>query len=412
MFKIAEEDDAVKETRELMTKARFEMAKKRKTLMFYSSFLMRSPSYITRSLPTAGTDGRAYYYNPDFVRGLTKDQVVGLMVHEAEHNIFKHFARRGARDIEKFNIANDFVINSDVLKMGLKLPPNGCIDEDGKYDGMSSEQVYAQLPDDIAQKMRAKFGNPGGESGEEDMTGGVGDMWGCVFEPKNEDGSALSKSEMQKIEVQADQALIQSVQQAESSVPGSVPGHIKEMVDEMVRPKVDWRRRLRRVATQGRDPSDFSYRVPSRSVFAATGCISPTIIKDAVGKMVFFLDTSGSMSNDEFKAAVGSLNEITSDLRPELVIIIHFDTQVHKVEEFTAGNVVTKLEPTGRGGTCIRSAFEYADRKYDNIVNSVVFTDGYLSCPEKAPSFGDSLIWLTTQATGFADYGDEVKIEL
>lgn len=41
-------------------------------------------------IPTAATDGRRILYNPDFVSGLTKEESLGLLVHEVLHIAHKH----------------------------------------------------------------------------------------------------------------------------------------------------------------------------------------------------------------------------------------------------------------------------------------------------------------------------------
>ncbi len=47
----------------------------------------------TRQVPSAATDGVVLLVNPDFLEGLSIDQICGLLVHEVCHVRFGHNAR-------------------------------------------------------------------------------------------------------------------------------------------------------------------------------------------------------------------------------------------------------------------------------------------------------------------------------
>ena len=55
-------------------------------------------------LPTAATDGRRFYYNPDFVMKLDMDETVFLVGHEVGHCIYEHFLRKGDRKGDIWNM--------------------------------------------------------------------------------------------------------------------------------------------------------------------------------------------------------------------------------------------------------------------------------------------------------------------
>ena len=77
----------------------------------------------TRWCPTAATDGKNFYYNKDFVAALAKkgdnqEQVTFLIGHEVLHCVYDHMDkdRMGNRDPRLWNIANDYVINADLVE--------------------------------------------------------------------------------------------------------------------------------------------------------------------------------------------------------------------------------------------------------------------------------------------------------
>ena len=64
---------------------------------------------------TAATDGRHFYYNSRFVNMLRPKEIEFLFGHEVLHCVYDHFGRRGDRDPQIWNIANDFCVNADLI---------------------------------------------------------------------------------------------------------------------------------------------------------------------------------------------------------------------------------------------------------------------------------------------------------
>jgi predicted metal-dependent peptidase len=74
---------------------------------------------LTWGIPTAATDGKRYYWNPNFI---LKHSEIGLRLvaaHEAWHAIYMHPLRRGSRHRKLWNWAVDYIVNYNVM-MDLK----------------------------------------------------------------------------------------------------------------------------------------------------------------------------------------------------------------------------------------------------------------------------------------------------
>ena len=102
----------------------------------------------TEWCPTLATDGRYFYYNRNFVAALSDAEIVFGIGHEVLHCVYDHFDvnRRGNRDPRLWNIANDYVINADLIdaKIGEEIKlVQICFD--WKYRGMISEEIYDDL---------------------------------------------------------------------------------------------------------------------------------------------------------------------------------------------------------------------------------------------------------------------------
>ena len=106
----------------------------------------------TEWCPTAATDGKYFYYNKHFVGALSDEETVFLMGHEVLHCVYDHMdvTRRGDRHPVLWNIANDYVINADLIdaRVGEEIKIVQ-ICHDWKYRGKISEEIY----DDLFQQM-------------------------------------------------------------------------------------------------------------------------------------------------------------------------------------------------------------------------------------------------------------------
>jgi predicted metal-dependent peptidase len=65
---------------------------------------------------TAATDGRNFYYNSRFIMLLKPKEVEFLVGHEVLHVVYEHMDRRGNRDPQMWNIADDYAVNADLKR--------------------------------------------------------------------------------------------------------------------------------------------------------------------------------------------------------------------------------------------------------------------------------------------------------
>jgi len=95
---------------------------------------------------TAATDGRNFYFNSKFIKMLEPRELEFLFGHEVLHVVYDHFGRRGSRDPQLWNVANDYCVNADLKKhhVGQFITTVPCL-YDAKFDGMRSEEVYDYL---------------------------------------------------------------------------------------------------------------------------------------------------------------------------------------------------------------------------------------------------------------------------
>ena len=119
----------------------------RKRLLFryppFGSIIDSVEIVENKDIPTAGTDSKKIYYNPDFVSKLSEDEQLFLFAHEVCHIAFNHIYRSKDKNPRLWNIATDAVINAFLKEEGLPLIEGGVdIKDAAKF---KAEQIYQKL---------------------------------------------------------------------------------------------------------------------------------------------------------------------------------------------------------------------------------------------------------------------------
>ena len=336
---------------------------------FFGHILLGMGIKKNDSIPTFGTDGTFIYYNEDFLNTLSMDELKFVLAHEVLHPAFFHLTRRMNRDPVLWNIAGDYVINNVLVKEGMKPPEDVLLDE--KYDGAwNTDMVYEDI-----RKGAKKISI--GSLGEMPCTGHFTD---------GTDGSDADNSEMEN---QWKTKIISAANSCKNR--GSIPGHFKELIDEIRSPKVDWRDRLYALASEPmRD--DHSWRRPARK-FIGQGLYLPSCIKiDGLRKIIFVVDSSGSMITDYLIQTWSETVCIVDDFDVDEVIVLDVDTEVNSVKRFSKDDMPTALEVSGRGGTAFEPAFDWVVETDEDPTVLIYFTDMYGSFPMYEPDY--PVIWV------------------
>ena len=331
----------------------------------------------TEWLSTLATDGRYFYYNRNFVDAMTFDEVVFGMGHEVLHCVYDHMdkVRLGNRDPRLWNIANDYVINADLVeaKIGEQIKlVDICFD--WKYRGKMSEEIY----DDLFQKAVNEGRVITIDAFDEHIyRDGDGDDEGAG-EGEGNDGTKgpvrYTKAEKDQIKQEFQNAVIQS---AKAAGAGNLPGGVKRLVDKLLNPQLSWRELLP-MQIQSVIKSDYTYMRPSRKGLDA-GFYLPGMDREQTIDVAIAIDTSGSISNDMLVDFLSEVHGIMSQYNDFKIHIWCFDTSVHNPVLITAdtANDLLTYEIGGGGGTDFDVNFTYM--KEEGIVPKkfIMFTDGY-----------------------------------
>ena len=327
--------------------------------------------------PTAATDGRNFYYNSRFIEMLKPKEVEFLFGHEVLHCVYEHMGRRGDRDPQLWNIADDYCVNADLKKhrVGEFITTVPCL-YDSKYEGMASEEIYDILYEnaekidigDLIDKMLDEHLDgegqdvDGDKDGEQDKKGGKG-------RPK------LSAEERQKIKDEIKEAVLAAA--AASDGAGNLPAGVKRIIEDMTAPKMNWRELLR-MQLESTIKSDYTWMRSSRKGWHMDA-VMPGMKLDPMIDIAISIDASGSMMDKMLKDFLAEVAGIMEQFPNYRIHVLSFDTKVYNPQQFDSENLedITGYEIMGGGGTDFDSVFQYFKDNEIEPKRHIMFTDGY-----------------------------------
>lgn len=324
---------------------------------------------------TAATDGLKLYYNSRFIMMLRVKEVEFLVGHEVLHVVYDHMDRRGNRDPEIWNIADDYAVNADLKrhKVGEFITTVPCLYE-AKYDGKAAEEIYDDLMKNVSKiniDQLADMLIDDHLDGEGDSDG---DGDGEDGDKKGKGRPKMSPEERERVRQEVKQAIINAAQSADA---GTLPAGVQRMVNNMTDPVMPWRELIQTNLTSA-IRTDFSWMRPSRRSWHMDA-IMPGMTPGEEIDVVVAIDMSGSISSKQAQAFLGEVGGMMDAFDGYKVHVFCFDTEIYNPADFTSDNLDTidGYEPAGGGGTDFDAIFKYL-KDIGNVPKRLIcFTDGY-----------------------------------
>jgi predicted metal-dependent peptidase len=377
---------------------------------FYGTLTLSLEVIEDYSIPTAGVDGKRFYYNPDFIKTLSDSELNWVTAHEVMHCALGHIWRRGLRNHQKFNIACDYAIHcilienkSDEFRM-----PKDCL-YDTKFNNKSCEEIYDMLPEPPQIQQGQGQGGKGGESGEGDYPKTFDDhsKWD---DTEVQEGSQNKQKDWQE-------KMMSAAAVAENKTQGSVPGSIKRLMGQIQKPQKDWRILLAEFIQF--EVFDYGFMPPDRRYYGFSDLLLPDWNEETekIQDMVFAIDTSGSIGDKEmvmfFSELIGMMQQFNNAVRGH---IIYIDSEVAAVYDFEDVDDVLKAKPAGGGGTDMEEAIRFTTAKLESsewdVAGICILTDGYTSYTMKENDIPFPVLWLVTNEEQDPTYGQVARMKI
>ena len=390
----------------------------RKRYPFFATLSLFANYRPSSSIPTAATDGKDIYFNPDFLLSLSQPQQDGLLLHELLHAALLHTIRRGHREGRLWNIAADIVVNGLIVEQNnasnkeensLELP-EGAVRKP-EWEKMSVEEIYDLLlqespdleltnPDLLSEPPEDSKGDNSEDS--EDSQNSQNSQEG---KEKSSQFDSLSQSQKEELASHWQNAMQQAAVIQRTSSQGKLPSGIIRQLDEISQYQIDWRSYLWRYLVQ--TPNDFQ---GYDRRFVGRGLYLDTVAGESVQVFVC-VDSSGSIGDQQLKLFLSEVVGILGSYPHVKCELYYADADVYGPHSLTLDENIPK--PEGGGGTSFIPFFEKVEENRDpNLEGVCVYlTDGYGDFPEEEPLL--PTLWVITSGGLNLDdipFGESVKL--
>ena len=393
---------------------------------FYGLLLMHMVYSIDESADTAYTDGMRIAFGPSFLEGLTDEELDFVMMHEVLHVVLQHCRRGEKRDHQRFNIACDIVVNSNILLENNMDLSSITLSQWGesmhlapdKKEGYlyTAEQVYEMLPPSLS--VPAPSAGGGFEEGRaKQKQGTFAPSQGQLWDDHTQWGMMEEDDTLRDVWVKRFSEACEAITIREKNLSrGTLPLFAQRLLEKLRDPQVDWRTILNEFVQE--DVNDYSFSPPDRRYQD-----SPFFLPDLneTGKcgdpvdILFMIDTSGSMSDKEITAAFsevkGAIDQYDGKLKGWLGF---FDAAIIEPQPFESVEDVLKIRPAGGGGTDFQIIFEYVHQHMEDNPPAciIILTDGYAPFPKEHLAQGIPVLWLIDNENITPPWGKIARIHI
>lgn len=401
---------------------------------------------------TMATDGISIYWNDEFVKTLSNEEIKAVLIHETAHVIWEHPLRNVKQkwNHDIWNIATDYVINYWIhYELQMELPKDGLLDY--KWKNYSAEQVARELTnnDDALQEaideMKSKSdeksdsdsdsdenlsddsnSDEGNEDSEKSLLDELKDMnpsMGEVWMPTDDEGKSLSDNAVQELREAIQRTInlsdkLESFSNSGSSALGGV-------MNQLNATPIDWVDVMRDFLTTSYSSSPNWNRLNKRHSWR--GINLPSKNKEPRGgELILFVDTSCSVTQAELDICATNIYAVCDDCGIDKVRVAYCDTTVHKnyntgefYDSFELDNEELVLKYRGGGGTRFEPCFNLFNEHTDDtedVIAIIYFTDGYCDVDaDVEPNV--PVIWALSGKSEIVDYynlpfGEKILIDM
>ena len=317
--------------------------------------------------------GTELHIHKDRFLELNKNARLFVVLHELWHIARLHEIRQENRDMVSWNKACDYVINNDLIKLGYN---------QGNLEGLLINSSFRNLSEEEIYKTIVKF-----KSDEDEF--------------KNKGIGQDLKKNLNQNNKASEGKLINTILKAsqQSKTCGEDSSGIESILNKFLKPVINWRALLENYLKEINEDSTLTWSRPNRRF---QDIYLPGKVKDTnkLANLMFFLDTSGSISEEVVKRFVSEVKYIHEEFKPELLTVIQFDYRIQSREVFTPDDTFSNITIKGYGGTSLGEVRECIIKERPTA--AVIFSDLYVEPMEKLP-LKIPIIWVCVNNPGITN---------
>lgn len=192
---------------------------------------------------------------------------------------------------------------------------------------------------------------------------------------------------------------------------GNTLGNLIAKLEGLYRTSKDWKKELKKVVGHSISPEDKRSAYAHKNILVTQDRVARTDKDkyDNMDYMMAWVDSSGSMSDDQLKQCLSEVYSVALAKKPLKLVVIQCDTKIQDIKEYTDLRQLKKdmIHATvkGRGGTELKPCWDLlvSDPKYKRRPAELVmvFTDGCLTQHKRNPRTMRNLCWVILDNPGF-----------
>lgn len=193
---------------------------------------------------------------------------------------------------------------------------------------------------------------------------------------------------------------------ASKHLKGTDAGHsmMKGKIENIWKVSHDWKKELRAIVGQSISPDEGRMAYAHKNTLISQDRVARTIKDkyDNMDYMMAWIDSSGSMSDDQLKKCLKEIYQVALAKKPIKLVVVQCDTKIQSIKEYT--NLKDLMRDTvnatvkGRGGTELKPCFDLLkeDKRYNKRPADLVmiFGDGDATQYKRDPKRIKNLCWV------------------
>ena len=244
-----------------------------------------------------------------------------------------------------------------------------------------------------------------GPNGKKNKTLDNHDSWKDIEEKDD--------NQKEEMENEIDYSLKSGLDLSGESSIGLIPGESKSMIETISKPKLDWRVLLNDFIQE--EINDYTFMPPDRrfseSEFMLPSCNEK---EEKLDKIFFFVDTSGSMTDDMIKDCYNEIKGAIDQFNGKIEGYIgNIDVGLRSLIPLNEFYDLKQVDANGRGGSDFRDIFKEIEKELIGELpkSIIVLTDGYIEYPTEKDSMGISVLWIINNKESNPPFGKIIRLE-
>lgn len=283
------------------------------------------------------------------------------------------------------------------------------------------EDLEKELRDAVNQQSQSRTSNndenqgivrPEDCIGPDSLNGTPGTPGGMIERGAGDD---IAKSEGYDADGGSDSSLEKEWKEqaikAASKMKGDKEGYLKNKLDGLYKTSTDWKKELRKIVGYSISPDEKRQAYANKNILISQNRIARTDKDkyDNVDYITAFIDSSGSMSDDQLKMCLSEVYSMALQKKPLNIVIVQCDTKIQDIKIYSNPIQLKKdlkqATVKGRGGTELKPCWDLLknDPKFKRRQSELVmvFTDGYLDQYKRDPKTMKNLCWVILDNPSF-----------